>query len=147
VDKRILLAVGAAAAAIVLFFVLRPDGDDEVQAPSATTTDQTTTETTETAATETTEGPPPPTELRIVYTNGRLRGGVQRFTVSRGERVVVVVVRSDVEDEVHVHGYDLMVGVAPGRRAQISFRATTVGAFEIELEDRHLQLAELEVEP
>jgi hypothetical protein len=66
--------------------------------------------------------------------------------VSQGDRVVVVV-RSDVEDEVHVHGYDLLREVGPGRAARIAFRASTVGRFEIELEDRHLLLAELEVRP
>jgi hypothetical protein len=152
VDKRILLAAGAVVTAVVLFLVLRPGGGDEDAARSANTTEQTTTETTETATTETTEtgtttqGPPPPSELRIVYSNGRIRGGVERFSVREGESVVVVV-RSDVEDEVHVHGYDLMAAVAPGRRARISFRATIPGSFEIELEDRHALLAELEVEP
>jgi hypothetical protein len=154
VDRRILLAAGAVALAIVLFFVLRPD-DDEDATPSANTTteEETTAPGTTTTATQTTEtspttaeGPPPPTELRITYANGRIRGGVQRFTVNKGERVVIVV-RSDVEDEVHLHGYDLLVGVEPGKRARISFRATDVGSFEIEFESRHLPLAELEVVP
>jgi hypothetical protein len=56
-------------------------------------------------------------------------------------------VRSDVADHVHLHGYDLMRDVAPGAPAQLVFTADIPGRFEIELEDRHLQLAELEVRP
>ena len=33
-------------------------------------------------------------------------GGIKRATVSKDERVVLTV-RSDVSDEVHVHGYNL----------------------------------------
>jgi heme/copper-type cytochrome/quinol oxidase subunit 2 len=62
-------------------------------------------------------------------------------------RQVRFVVRADVSDHVHVHGYDLMHDVAPGKPAQIAFRATVPGQFEVELEDRGLQIAELEVRP
>jgi hypothetical protein len=37
--------------------------------------------------------------------------------------------------------------VAPGAPARLRFRARTPGVIEIELEDRHLLLAELEVRP
>jgi hypothetical protein len=59
----------------------------------------------------------------------------------------VLIVRSDVADHVHVHGYDLMQDVAPGAPARISFRADAPGRFEVELEDRHLPLTELVVRP
>ena len=49
---------------------------------------------------------------------------------------------------IHVHGYDLVAGVGPGLPpARIRFRATTPGRFEVELEDRRLQIAQLEVRP
>lgn len=142
-DKRILLAAGAVVAAVVLFVVLRPE-NEKTSATQPTvgtpTTEETTTEET------TTEGPPPPTQVRITYADGRLRGGVKRFSVRRGDRVVVTV-RCDVEDEVHVHGYDLKLDVAPGQPARVLFQATLVGAFDIELESRHLLLAKFEVAP
>lgn len=153
-DRRILLAAGAVVAAIVLFVVLRPD-DEKTSATQPTVGTNTTTEETTTGETTTdestteettTEGPPPPTQVRITYADGRLRGGVKRFSVSKGDRVVVTV-RSDVADEVHVHGYNLMRDVMPGEPARVSFRATLVGGFEIELESRHLLLAEFDVEP
>jgi hypothetical protein len=145
-DKRILLAAGAVAAAIGLFLVLRPE-NDEPSTPTqptvpATTTGETTTE--ETTAIPTTPTPPPP--LVLVVRDGRVAGGIKRPSVSRGTGVVVVV-RADVEDELHVHGYDLMRDVAPGNPARIAFQATIAGVFEIELEQSHLLLAELEVQP
>jgi hypothetical protein len=124
VNKRIPLALGAVV---------------------ATTTDGETATAPETTPTVP-QAPPPPPRLVLEVRDGRVLGGVNRSTVSRGDRVVVVV-RSDVEDEVHVHGYDLLREVAPGRPARIAFRASTVGRFEIELEDRHLLLAVLEVRP
>ena len=47
----------------------------------------------------------------------------------------------------HLHGYDLMADVAPGAPATIRFTADVPGIFEVELEDRGLHIAELEVRP
>lgn len=117
-DRRILLAAATAIAAIVLFVLFRPGGDD------GTTTTR--------------------VELRVE--DGRPVGGVERVELRQDEQVVVVV-SSDVADEVHVHGYDLMRDVAPGEPARIAFRARLAGSFEVELESRHLLLAELQVQP
>ena len=66
---------------------------------------------------------------------------------SQRGREVVIVVNSDVADQVHLHGYDLTADVAPGAPGTIRFTADAPGRFEIELEDRGLQIAELEVRP
>ena len=84
--------------------------------------------------------------LRVQVRDGRVVGGVQRLAVDQGARLRIVV-RADVADHVHVHGYDLMSDVAPGQPARIALRATLAGRFEIELEDRKLLIAELEVRP
>jgi hypothetical protein len=143
---RLALVLVAVVAAIILFFILRPE--DEEPTPTrtvATTTVQTTTvATTTTQATTTEPAAAPVRRIRIVVEDGQPVGGVQRVSVARGERVVVIV-RADVVDHVHVHGYDLMADVGPGQPARISFRAERTGRFEIELEDRSLLLAELEV--
>ena len=72
--------------------------------------------------------------------------GIVRAEAHKGEPVVVVV-RSDVADEVHVHGYDLTADVAPGKPVRIEFAANLTGRFEIELEGRHKQIAQLTVLP
>jgi hypothetical protein len=150
-DRRILLALGAAVAAIVLFVALRPEDEDETSPPPTTTsTPMTTPTTTESSPDTTTTAPPPPEEERIEveveFRDGRVVGGVRRLELERGDRVVLVV-RSDVADHVHVHGIDIFRDVAPGAPARLRFRPRTPGVVEIELEDRHLLLAELEVQP
>jgi hypothetical protein len=142
---RIAIALGAVAVAVVLFLLLRPEGDDDeaatTSAPTAATTE--TSETTTTTGTTTT-APAEPGPVRVVFRDGRVRGGVQTFSFEQGDQVRLIV-RSDVADHVHVHGFDLFADVAPGHPAQFTFRADLTGGFEIELEDRHVPLAELRV--
>jgi hypothetical protein len=138
---RYLLIAAAAAAAVVLFVVLRP-ADEEEAAPPATITTAVTT----TAPTTTEAAPPEPATIRVTVRGGSPQGGIARVTVERGDRVRIVV-RSDTADHVHVHGYDLMRDVAPGAPAQFAFVADLAGAFEIELEDSGIQIAELRVAP
>ena len=84
--------------------------------------------------------------MTIVVANGAPKDGIVRKTVKRGDRVLVVVT-SDVSDEVHVHGYDLKRNVTPAKPARIAFVAKLPGRFELELEERGLQIGELTVEP
>jgi hypothetical protein len=87
-----------------------------------------------------------PESIRIIVRDGAPVGGVARPHVVQGRRVRIVV-RADVADHVHLHGYDLMRDVAPGAPAQLVFTANLAGVFELELEDRGLLLAELEIAP
>jgi hypothetical protein len=138
------LAVGAVVVLVVLFVVLREDETDE---PSTTAPPPAARETGPDEAGRRRgrrEARPPVRE--IVVRGGRPVGGVQRLSLEKGERVRFVV-RSDVADEVHVHGYDLRKDVAAGGSARFSFPASIEGVFEIELEQRHEQLASLSVEP
>src|SRR5919108_1729957 len=104
-DRRILLAAGAVAAAVALFLALRPNGETPTPANQRTTNEGTTTNP------GTAPAQPPSAQVRIAFEDGGVPGGVKHPSVSRGERVVVLV-RADVRDEVHVHGYDLMRDVA-----------------------------------
>lgn len=131
--------MGGIAAAVVLFLLVRPGDEEEATTAPATTGPETV------AATTATE-PERPRSFRITAKGGKPVGGIQRLEARKGERVRIVV-RADVADEVHLHGYDLMVDVAPGAPAQLVFTADLTGAFELELEDAKLSLAELEVTP
>jgi hypothetical protein len=144
---RIALAAGAVVVAVVLFLVLRPDGDDESGSPAPPPVPPATTTPTQTE-TPPPSSPPPPavTRVSIVVRGGSVAGGIRRVTIRKGRRVVLVV-RADVEDEVHLHGYDRSADIAPGSPVRLEFRANLVGRFEVELEDRKLQIAELEVRP
>ena len=134
-------------AALALFcagLTLASCGGDDSQSADTTSTEATTTvDTTDTTTTETTP-PPGPTEIRIVVVNGAPKGGIVREKVEKGDRVILIV-RSDVTDHVHLHGYDIMRDVAPGKPARLPFKATIPGRFEAELEDRGVPIADITV--
>lgn len=143
--RKIALIAAVLGLIVALFFAFRP-GDDELAAPPATTA-----AVTRTGAETTIVAPPAPsqvgpTEIPITVVGGRPEGGIQRPSLTKGERAVLVIA-SDVADEVHLHGYDLSVEVEAGGTARIPFTATVPGRFELELEQRGVQLADLEVRP
>ena len=142
--NRVLIAAAGIVVAVVLFLVLRPDDDDSSSQPPPPTTP--TTVSTQPPPPPTTPKPPAVVQVPIVIRGGRPVGGIRRATVARNRRVVLVV-RSDVADHVHLHGYDIMRDVAPGAPARLPFRATIPGRFEVELEDRSLQIADITVNP
>jgi heme/copper-type cytochrome/quinol oxidase subunit 2 len=84
------------------------------------------------------------TTVDVSYANGQTTGG-GRIPVTLNSPVTIRVT-SDVADEVHVHGYDLMTDVHPGTPATVTFDATVPGVFEVELEDLGQQLLTLQVQ-
>ena len=82
----------------------------------------------------------------IVIKHGKPVGGIADLTYNEGERVRFKV-DSDVSDEVHMHGYDIMKDVKAGGSVSFDFPATIEGVFEAELEDRKEQILELTVNP
>ena len=147
--NRLLIAAAGIAVAVVLFLVFRPDGDDDSANPPPPPNPPTT------PTTVATQPPPPPPvtpkppavlQVPIVVRGGRPVGGIKRVTVAKNRRVVLVV-RSDVADHVHLHGYDIMRDVVPGTPGRLAFRATIPGRFEAELEDAGLQIADITVRP
>jgi hypothetical protein len=148
--RTVALAAAALGLLLSLFLALRP-GDDEDAAPTTTVATTTTPATTEPPATTTeppaTTAPKPPDVITIrIAVPSDTVPKVRRYSVKQGRRVVIVV-RTELSDHVHLHGYDLMADVGPGLPATIRFTASAPGRFEIELEDRGLEFAELEVRP
>lgn len=82
----------------------------------------------------------------IVIKNGEPVGGIAQLTYNKGEEVRFKV-DSDVSDEVHMHGYDIMKDVKAGGSVSFDFPATIEGVFEAELEGRKEQILELTVNP
>ncbi len=143
--RRAALIVVAAIAAVLLFVGLRPH-DDEHAARTPTGTTQTTTVPRARATTTQPQPRPDAAVIGVTVRHGRVVGGLKRATLERGDRAVLVV-RADVSDHVHLHGYDRFADVAPGRPARLRFRATIPGRFEAELEDAGLPILDLEVRP
>ena len=124
-------------------------GGDDGESAGTTTETTTTSETSTTTSTTTATTPPPPpgpTEIGITVVDGAPKGGIVRETVKQDDRVVLVV-DSDVADHIHLHGYDIMRDVAPGKPAGLPFKATIPGRFAVELEDRGVQIADITVRP
>jgi hypothetical protein len=137
---RATIAVAALAALIALFVVLAGGGDDGTDsAPSQPRSAQ-----------ASTEGQPPepqrPAIEQIVVRGGTPVGGVNRLEYARGERVRFLV-RSNLADEVHVHGFDISKDVAAGGSVQFGFPADIEGVFEVELENSKIEIAELRIKP
>ena len=74
------------------------------------------------------------------------QGGIARPKVKKGDRVVIVV-RSDAGESVHIHGYDVERTITPGKPARLPLTATIPGRFEVELHHPDAVLAVLTVNP
>lgn len=72
--------------------------------------------------------------------------GPPSLAVHQGQRVRIRV-RSDREDELHLHGYDLSAPLPAGEIVTLGFIADRGGRFELELHHAQLQLGALEVQP
>jgi hypothetical protein len=140
---RIGLVVVAAAVAVVLFVVLSGDDDDETESGAATAT--------QTEAQPANGGqeanPEPEAEIpTIEVKGGKPVGGVQELAFESGDRIRFRVT-SDAPAEVHLHGYDVMMDVEPGKPVTFDVPADIEGIFEVELEETAVQIAEVEVSP
>jgi hypothetical protein len=150
--RRLVILVGLGSALLVGGLALASCGGGDDQGTGATESTSLPTATLETTASETTETETTaaeevkPVVVRTTVLGGVPQGGIVRETVSKGGRVLLQV-RSDEADEVHVHGYDLSTGVAPGKPARIAFVADVPGRFEVELEESGVQIADLTVRP
>jgi len=116
-------------------------------APQETTTTLAATTTTTTAASKTSTTSPESTtttpSIDIEIEAGDVSGS-HRFEIEVGETFDIWVV-SDVGDELHVHGYDLLFTLEPGIPTRVMFVADVPGIFEAELESSHHHLFEIEV--
>ena len=138
--------LGATVVGIVILFVVLSPGEasDGISptpssSPSPSAVDASPTDS------PTPEPAPGPTVIEVTVQGDRIQGP-NRPTGTQGDEVLIVV-RADVSDHVHVHGYDLMADVAPDAPARIRFRANVPGLFEVELEDAGRPLFLLEIKP
>ena len=121
-------------------------GSEEPSPDASTTTVETPPTTVESPPPTTVETPPKPRTIVIVVDQGRPRGGIKRPTLEKGEKVVLVV-RADAGEGLHIHGYDIEKPVTPGKAVRVPLTATIPGRFEVELHHPDSLLAVLEVRP
>ena len=137
---RIAWLAAAVVIAIVAFIVLKPDDEKK------TTTTASSTPTTASTTPGKPAKPAPPPVPEVVVKGGKPVGGAKDITVNKGDQVRFVV-KSDVSDEIHVHGYDFHKDVKAGGNVSFAFPAKTDGEYVVELESRGEQIANLVVNP
>ena len=104
------LAVMLAAIAASAFALAGCGGDDSTEAVTTTETVATApTETTTTTDTTTTTTTTPAAQAKVItvrVVGGQPQGGIERPTIEQGDKVVLVV-RTDSGEAVHLHGYNI----------------------------------------
>jgi len=136
----------------VLLLVAACGGGDAATTTSSTST---TIPTTTTEPTTTTTMPTTTSTVAQTTTTARtidvtFEGGVVEgpgtVSVAVGDQVSIWVL-TDTDAEIHVHGYDLFFEATAGVPTEIALTADVPGIFEVELEETHTPLFELEVTP
>lgn len=84
------------------------------------------------------------TTIELEVAGGKSVDGVRRHQIEARETVTITV-SGDTTDELHIHGYDLIVRFAPGQPGTITFEADIPGIFEVETHHRGDLVMELEV--
>jgi FtsP/CotA-like multicopper oxidase with cupredoxin domain len=144
-NQRLTFLGVAAVIAVVAVIILAGSGDegDEAAAPAATPTATTTAEAQQAspAATET------PTATPTTDPGPLLTGAKEQEIEATEGETVRFRVRSNEDEEVHVHGYNIEKEVPAGETVTISFKATITGIFEIEFHHSGAVLARLKVTP
>jgi hypothetical protein len=139
------IALAIAVAAVVVFSA-GGGGNDTGETASGTDTPAATAtpepQEASPGAEETPEPTPTPRPKPPLLTGEEVR----TLTFEEGQTVRFRV-RSDVPEEIHVHGYDRYADVPAGETVTMSFKATITGIFEVEFHNAGQPIAELKVEP
>lgn len=151
--SRPLIAIVGVVGAVVLFVALRGSDDDS----ETTGTSSATTQSAQTAepggdddpgqSNQTKPAPPPEPEFTTIEVEqGQPVGGVLELSVESGDAIRLLI-KSDVTDELHLHGYDVSKPIEAGEQVEYDVPATIEGVFELEFENSGVPLAEISVVP
>ena len=138
------IAVVIAVVAVVVLAGAEDEGSgDAGEQAAATATASATPESPEASPQETATPTPEPTpEPPPLLRSGR----VAELAFSEGETIRFRV-RSDTDEEIHVHAYDIEREVPAGKTITVAFKATITGIIEVEFHGSGEQIAELTIEP
>lgn len=159
-NSRLLAVIAGVVVVVVGFLVLRPGGDNQ---RSSTTTAGSTTDLSRRPAEsgKARAGTPhsasagsqpgggsvvPPKRFLLTLRDHQVVAGPRRIEVSKGDQVLIEV-RSDQPEKLHLHGFDLERDAAPGKPAVFRFEASIEGSFELESHTSDQRVARVEVRP
>jgi heme/copper-type cytochrome/quinol oxidase subunit 2 len=118
-------------------------GDDTPSADSSTTATGS-----PTSSAGETSGEPTPTQKTVQITvsvqDGKVTPKPRRVAIPLGDQIRLQVT-SDVDDELHVHGFDVEEPLEAGRTTTVELTADQQGVFEVETHETELELLQLEV--
>ena len=83
--------------------------------------------------------------ITVEVAGDKVTGSLRRVEVSLGSIVALKVSTTGADDDVHVHGYDILRSAKAGRPAHFAFTAEIPGVFEVELENSGQLLLLLEI--
>ena len=83
-------------------------------------------------------------EISVAVTDGKVEPEPRRVEVAKDSQVRLIVT-SDVDDELHVHGYEVEAELEAGRPTTVELVADQTGIFEVETHETELELLQLEV--
>jgi len=83
-------------------------------------------------------------EITVSVRDGKVSPKPRRVEVEKDSQVRLLVT-SDVDDEIHVHGFEIEAALEAGRTATVEFVADQDGVFEVETHDLGLALVQLQV--
>jgi hypothetical protein len=69
--------------------------------------------------------------IDVTVANGKVNPSGATIKAKAGQTVLVKAI-SDAAEELHIHGYDKELELAPGKAASVKFTANMKGTFEIE---------------
>jgi hypothetical protein len=69
--------------------------------------------------------------VNVTVANGKVNPSGSSIKVKAGQTVLITAV-SDTDEELHIHGYDKELELAPGKPASVKFTANMKGTFEVE---------------
>jgi len=141
---RLLALLAVVVVAAGLFLVLKPSDDKKDDSTSSADTEKVASSTEQSVKAKTEK--PKPDIPEVSFENGEPAGGELKVEASKGDTIAFKV-RSDVSEEIHVHGYDISREVGPGQPVTLRFPADLVGIYEVEMEGGGIPIAELEITP
>lgn len=84
--------------------------------------------------------------VEVVAEGGKAVGGALAIRVVRNDEVVLTV-RSDRDDELHLHGYNLHLHLKAGKPGTLRFTAKRTGRFSAELHKSETEIVIFEIYP
>lgn len=84
--------------------------------------------------------------FHIEIANKKLQGSQENIQVKAGDNVILLI-KSDEDEEFHLHGYDKSVDLVKNKEVELQFKADITGRFSYELEKSKTDIGAIEVLP